>query len=133
MQHFHIAIALIWRDDKVLATRRHEQADHLPGVWEFPGGKCEDGELPRECVLREAREEIGVDIAVMKERPPITFDYPERRVTLYPFDCVIVAGEPQPLQVAALRWLARHELQAEEFPAANAGLIAEIKNKGHQL
>jgi 8-oxo-dGTP diphosphatase len=127
VKHFHIALALIWRDGHILAARRRDDAEHLPGLWEFPGGKCEDGETPRECAVREAREEVGVEIEISGERAAITHQYAERRVTLHPFDCRIISGEPQAFQRAALRWLRPDELRAEDFPAANTALIEEIQ------
>jgi len=129
MKHLHIAIALIWRDGRVLVAKRPDEAEHLPGVWEFPGGKCEDGESPRDCLYREVREEVDLEVAVTTEHPTITHEYSQRHVTLYPFDCIITSGKPRPLQCAALRWLAPHELRPEEFPAANASLIQSLKTR----
>ncbi|MDF2441746.1 MAG: A/G-specific adenine glycosylase [Abditibacteriota bacterium] len=126
--HFHIAIALIWRDGNVLCARRRDDADHLPSVWEFPGGKCRADETLEECVRREVREEIGIEVRVTGTRPAITHDYEVRTVTLHPFACEIVSGEPQALGNASIRWLAPQELQATEFPIANSSLIEELKS-----
>jgi mutator protein MutT len=128
MKHFHIALALVWRDGRVLVTKRRDDADHVPGLWEFPGGKCHDGEPPPDCAVREVREETGITVRIMRQRTPITYDYPERCVTLHPFDCEVVEGEAQPLQATALRWLLPHELHIEEFPAANVGIIEDLKH-----
>jgi mutator protein MutT len=130
--HFHIALAIIWRDGRVLVTRRRANADHLPDVWEFPGGKCEDGETPHDAAIREAREELGIEVEVAGEHAPIHHEYSQRRVTLHPFDCVITSGEPQPLHSAGLRWLAPHELHEDDFPAANAQLIAQLRGGSSQ-
>jgi len=127
MKHSHIAIALIWRDGQVLIAQRPPDAEHLPGVWEFPGGKCEEGETPAICARREVREEIGVEVKVIDEHPPITYEYSDRRVTLHPIDCNISSGEPQPVQCTELRWVAPQELGNVEFPPANAGLIQSLK------
>lgn len=129
MKHLNIAIALIWRDGRVLATRRPYDADHLPGMWEFPGGKCEAGETPQDCVQREAREELGIDVAIIGEHETIMHAYPERHVTLYPYDCVITNGEPLPIACSELRWLRPEELKADEFPPANSGLIQSLRGK----
>lgn len=126
--HYRIAILLLWRDGKILATKRCADAEHLADVWEFPGGKCEPDESPVEAAHREAREELGVEIEVTAEHPVLEFDYPTRRVTLYPFDAVIAKGEPQPLASAGLRWLKPEELKEDEFPPANAPLLEELRN-----
>ena len=123
-----IAIALIWRDGKVLCARRHDDAEHLAGLWEFPGGKCSINETLEDCAHREVREEIGIEVRVISKRAVITHDYQVRIVTLHPFDCEIVDGEPQPLGNAEIKWIAPHELKIEDFPIANATLIEELKN-----
>jgi mutator protein MutT len=129
MQHFHIAIALVWRTDKVLVTQRKADAEHLPGLWEFPGGKCEEGESPEACVVREVREETGLTVRIKFRRAPVTYDYPGRCVTLHPFDCEPINDtEAQALESAAVRWLAPSNLRIEDFPSANIGLIEELQS-----
>jgi 8-oxo-dGTP diphosphatase len=125
--HYHIAILLLWRDGKILSSKRLANADHLAGFWEFPGGKCTPGEAPQMAVCREAREELGVEIEITGRRTPLDFDYPARCVTLHPFDAVIVEGEPQALASTALRWLAPEELRDDDFPPANAPLLEELR------
>ena len=127
--HYHIAIALIWRDNEILATKRRADADHLPDVWEFPGGKCEPDETPAAAAVREAREELGVDIEITGARALLEFDYPARQVTLHPFDAKIISGEPLPLHSAALRWLSPTELRDADFPPANAPLLEEVRSQ----
>lgn len=127
--HFHIALALVWRDGRVLVTRRPANATHLPNAWEFPGGKCEDGETPRDAAVREAHEELGIDVKIVGEYTPIPHDYTVRRVTLHPFSCRIISGEPQLLSSAALRWLAPQELHIDDFPIANRTLIEELQRE----
>lgn len=127
MQHLQIAIAIIWREGKVLVARRRDDAEHLPGLWEFPGGKCGENESAGECAVRETREEIGVEIEVVSERQTIEHEYSSRRVTIHVFDAKIVSGEPRAMECAEVFWLLPQELEEEKFPAANVGLIAELK------
>lgn len=126
--HFHIAIALIWRDGKVLCARRYTNAKHLAGLWEFPGGKCGEDETLEACVCREVQEEIGIEVRVTQTRPTISHDYQVRIVTLHPFDCKITCGEPQAIGNAEIRWIAPHELEVQDFPKANEVLIEELKS-----
>jgi mutator protein MutT len=127
--HFHIALALVWRDGRVLVTRRPSSAAHLPDVWEFPGGKCEDGETPRDAAIREAREELGIEVEITGEYARISHDYSVRRVTLHPFRCFIISGEPQPQASDELRWLTPKELNIDDFPVANRTLIEELQRE----
>ncbi len=127
MQHLQIAVSLIWRDGKILVQRRLANADHLPNLWEFPGGKCEPDETPREAAIREAREELGIEIEIIGERESSDFEYSMRAVTLFPFDAKIIYGEPQALASSELRWMFPAEMKAEVFPSANATLIAQLQ------
>ncbi len=129
---FSIAIVLLWRNNRVLVQRRLSHAEHLPNLWEFPGGKCELDEVPRDCAIREAREELGVEIEITGERKPIPFEYSNRTVTLFPFDAKIISGEPQTLAASELRWMLPREMKTAEFPAANASLIAALQNSEPQ-
>lgn len=131
--HFSIAIALIWRETKagreILVARRADNASHLPGMWEFPGGKCEANETPRACAMREAREEVGIEIEVTGERAIIQHEYSARRVTIYPFDAVILRGAPRAIGCAEVFWISPIALRAERFPEANAALIAALQKQ----
>jgi mutator protein MutT len=121
----HVAIALVWRDGRLLVTRRLTNV-HLAGLWEFPGGKLLPNESPPACAEREVWEETAVKCRATRVREPIAHDYEERSVRLYPVDCDWLSGSGQPLQVAELEWLLPNELSERAFPAANAPLIATL-------
>ena len=123
-----VSAALIFRAGKLLITQRRQQ-DHLGGLWEFPGGKRESGETFEQCLVREIREELGVEISVGGLFAEITHDYPEKSVYLKFFRCKLVAGEPQPLGCAAWRWVDKSELTGFDFPAADAQLLAKLKEQ----
>jgi 8-oxo-dGTP diphosphatase len=117
-----VAAAVAARHDTVLVTRRLE-GTHLAGLWEFPGGKCEPGESHEACVVRELREELGVEARVGARLLSTRHDYGAKIVELHFFACTI-EGEPQPLLGQQIRWVARRDLATLEFPAADAELIA---------
>ena len=126
--HLQIALALIWRGGEVLIARRASNADHLPDVWEFPGGKIEANETPSQAAIREAREETGLEIEVVAAREIIEWEYETRRVSLHPFDCKIIgekAGEA--MKFEAMKFVAARDLQSEDFPVANQSLIRELQ------
>src|SRR5580698_8689421 len=81
-----VSAALIFRDKKLLVAQRHANA-HLGGLWEFPGGKREAGETFEQCLVREIREELGIEISVGKLFEEITHAYPEKTVCLKFFTC----------------------------------------------
>jgi mutator protein MutT len=122
-----VSAALIFRDGKLLITQRRAKSD-LGGLWEFPGGKREAGETFEECLVREIREELGIEISIGGLFEEVSHDYPEKSVHLKFFICKQISGEPQPLDCAALKWVAKSELAAFEFPAADAQLVEKLNN-----
>jgi mutator protein MutT len=127
-----VSAALIFRDGKLLITRRPAQS-HLGGLWEFPGGKLEAGESFEQCLIREIREELGVEISVGELFEEISHDYPEKSVRLKFFICQLLSGEPQPLGCAGVKWVLKAELADFEFPAADARLLQKLKGKPNVL
>jgi 8-oxo-dGTP diphosphatase len=122
-----VAAGLVFRDGKLLITQRHPK-DHLGGLWEFPGGKRELGETFEECLIRELREELGIEVAVGELLETLTHDYPTRSIHLRFFRCRLVAGEPQTLGCSALEWIDAGGLAKHEFPAADARLLEKLRN-----
>lgn len=116
-----VTAAILQRDDRYLITRR-QPGVHLAGVWEFPGGKCDDGESLTACMARELREELGIDATVGPEMFTTTHEYPDRKVELHFFACRS-AHDPSPLLGQEMRWVASGELADLEFPPADAELI----------
>jgi 8-oxo-dGTP diphosphatase len=126
-QCVEVSAALIFRAGKLLITQRHAGA-HLGGLWEFPGGKREAGETFEECLVREIREELGVEIAVGELFEEVAYAYPEKSVHLKFFTCKLLSGEPQPLDCAAAKWVTKPEFADFEFPAADAQLLEKLKS-----
>ena len=127
LQTIEVSAALIFRSGKLLITRRHSDA-HLGGLWEFPGGKREPDETFEQCLVREIREELGVEISVGKLFESVTHAYPEKTVHLKFFVCRLLGGEPQPLGCKAVKWAGKSELADYEFPAADAKLLEKLRD-----
>lgn len=125
MKQIEVSAALIFCGGKLLITRRHANT-HLGGLWEFPGGKREIGESFEQCLVREIREELGVEISVARLFQTLRHNYPEKSVLLKFFLCRLDSGEPRPLDCAAVKWVSASELTAHEFPAADVQLISTL-------
>lgn len=126
-KEIEVSAALIFHHGKLLIAQRHAHT-HLGGLWEFPGGKREARETFEQCLVREIREELGVEIAVGELFEEITHDYPEKSVHLKFFLCKLLSGEPEPLGCAAFKWVGKSELDAHEFPAADVQLLQKLKS-----
>ncbi|AKT36658.1 8-oxo-dGTP diphosphatase MutT [Chondromyces crocatus] len=123
-----VAAAILIEDGRVLLTQRKRGA-HLEGAWEFPGGKVEPGEDPRDALARELREEVGIDAAV-GDIVEVTFHrYPMKAVLLLFYRATRCTGSPEPraLDVADVRWAAAEALREDEFPPADIVVLSKVR------
>ncbi len=128
MNIIEVAAGLVFRDGKLLITQRYPGA-HLGGLWEFPGGKRHPDESFEDCLRRELREELGIEVSVGPLLEALTHAYPEKTVHLRFFRCGWQKNEPQPLGCPAFAWITREQLAAYEFPAADARLLAKLRSE----
>lgn len=110
----------------MLLVSRRPSSSVYAGYWELPGGKVHDGETPAQCLVREFREELGLDIDVGAPMATVEHVYPHGHVLLHPFYCTRRAGEPRNLEVAEHRWIDPRELAALKLPEANAPITRRI-------
>lgn len=122
-----VAAAVIERDGRVLLTRRL-RGTHLEGLWEFPGGKCEPGESIDDCLVRELREELGVESRTGTEILTTTHAYPARTVELH-FHWCEIDGEPRPMLGQQMQWADRRTLRELSFPEADRELIERLAGR----
>jgi 8-oxo-dGTP diphosphatase len=120
-------VAAVIRDEtgRILLTRRPE-GKHMGGLWEFPGGKLEDGEGPTEGLQRELAEELTIEIEV---RQPLTFavhDEPGLRILLLFFEASIIGGAVRGREGQAVAWVAPSELRSYPTPPADAALVERL-------
>jgi len=125
-----VAAAVLVARGRVLLTQRRA-GTHLAGAWEFPGGKVEDGEDPREALRRELREEVGIE-AQVGEIVDVTFHrYQDanKAVLLLFFEATLETDSPEPraVDVAATRWATREELRDEDFPPADVAALKKVR------
>lgn len=122
-----VSAALVFHHGKLLITRRHA-GTHLGGLWEFPGGKREPDETFEQCLARELREELGIEVEAGGLFEEISHTYPEKAVHLKFFICKLVSGRPRTLGCAAFKWIGKAELADFEFPAADARLLEKLRS-----
>lgn len=120
----YVALAVIVNEGRVLVNKR-ARGLFLGGYWEFPGGKREAGESYARCAVREAKEEVGLDVLAVKELYPIRHDYKGRRVVLQPYLCRLAALGQSPSTEDAV-WVMIDQLAEMRFPDANKKLVQQL-------
>jgi mutator protein MutT len=121
-----VSAGLVFRGGKLLITQRHK-GSHLGGLWEFPGGKREDGESDEDCLRRELREELGIEVEVNELIESIEHSYPEKSVRLKFFRCLLLKGEPAPISCDAVAWVSAAQLAEYAFPEADLQLLGKLR------
>jgi mutator protein MutT len=120
--HFHVTAGLLQQDGMVLITKR-PVGSHLAGYWEFPGGKQEAGETLEECLVREMKEELGVNVRAGKRLLTVNHEYENRIISLYLFQCTHLGGELKPLACEEIRWVHPEDLTQYRFPPPDEKII----------
>ena len=110
---------------EVLIDQRLEEG-LLGGMWEFPGGKQEQGETIETCIARELKEELGIAVTVGDELITVDHAYSHKKLRFVVHLCTWISGEPQPLASQQVRWVRPDDLGNYAFPAANARIIEAL-------
>ena len=134
--HYQVAAGIIYRDEKreqfLIAQRPLEGL--LGGLWEFPGGKQEDGESLPDCLRREIREELGFEIAVAELVTTVRHAFTHFKITLHAFAAFWLSGEPQAIGVANWAWISLADLDQYAFARTDRRVIEALmrltKNPG---
>lgn len=127
MKIIEVAAGLVFRRGELLITQRRAMT-HLGGLWEFPGGKREPGEGFEQCLTRELREELEIEVTVGELIESLTHAYPEKTVLLNFYRCDWKRGEPRLLGCAAVKWIRAAELRDYHFPPADARLLDRLQD-----
>ena len=122
-----VAAGVIAEDGLVLITRRHDDT-HQGGMWEFPGGKREEGETIEDCLRREIKEELDLEVEVGPLIKKIRYAYAFITVGMHFFRCSIISGIPQAIGCQDYEWVKPEDLVNYPFPPANQPIIEELQN-----
>lgn len=123
------AVALVDIDGRVLIAQRPE-GKAMAGLWEFPGGKVDDGETPEEALIRELDEELGIDVTE-NCLAPLTFAshrYEKFHLLMPLFVCRVWKGEAVPREGQVLKWVRPMQLRDYPMPPADVPLVAMLRD-----
>lgn len=121
-----VAAALFDAERRVLIAER-PAGKHVAGFWEFPGGKVAAGESDAEALVRELREELGIEARAVAEIMTTTHDYPDRIVDLVLWHATLSSGAPRGLDGQQLKWVACQSLGGERLLPADQPFIAAVQ------
>ena len=120
-----VTCAIITIQDKILAVQR-SRTMNLPMKWEFPGGKIEPGETEIECIKREIREELSIEIEVQGRLTPSVYQYPTFTIELIPYTAIHVSGELKLKEHHDYLLLDKAELMSLDWAEADWPIVYEI-------
>ncbi|RYI26664.1 (deoxy)nucleoside triphosphate pyrophosphohydrolase [Bacillus infantis] len=124
-KNIHVVGAVIFQDGKILCAQRGT-VKSLPLLWEFPGGKIEEGEKPEDALIREIKEEMHCTIEIGEQIEHTVYEYDFGIVHLSTYYCKLVEGEIILTEHAAIKWLAPKELPSLEWAPADIPAIEKI-------
>jgi A/G-specific adenine glycosylase len=131
--HYDVTAGLIWNDNSRLLIAQRPLDGLLGGLWEFPGGKREPGETLEDCLRRELREELVIEVEVRELFTVVRHGFTHFKITLHAFTCRYVSGPPQAVGVRDWAWAALDELDVYTFGRADRAVIAELRARPHML
>jgi 8-oxo-dGTP diphosphatase len=132
-RHIRVVGAMIEKDGgRYLITQRRPQAA-FPLLWEFPGGRVEEGESDEDALARELKEEMGITVRVGEEAMRIHHEYPKYDVDFRVFRCRLVSGETEisHVRVHDHRWVTLQEMSQYQFPPADQRSLEKLLDLDH--
>lgn len=121
----NVTCAIIYFKDKILVTQRSEKMK-LPLKWEFPGGKLEKDESEFECIKREIKEEINIDIDILEQLSNSVYDYGTFKINLIPFTANYISGEIILSEHKDYKLIDKSELADLDWAEADLPIVNEL-------
>jgi 8-oxo-dGTP diphosphatase len=120
-----VVAGLVYRGEELLIAQRPD-GKHSALKWEFPGGKVEENEDPRDTLVREIKEELDIEVKVQRIADVIFHRYPDRAVLLLFYVCQYASGVANALDAADFAWVKPEQLMDYDFIAADTDLIQQL-------
>lgn len=134
MKRIHVVAAVIYAApgmNQILIAKRPDHL-HQGGLWEFPGGKVDQGESPRQALVRELQEELDINVTTAEPMMQLSHDYTDKQVLLDIWKVTGFEGQARGVEGQECRWVSLTEIVADnseyQFPAANRAILARLKS-----
>jgi mutator protein MutT len=126
-----VGVAIIWNQDrsKILIDKRLPKGE-FGGFWEFPGGKIEKDETKEDAIIREIKEELGLEILVDSEFCTVEHDYPDFSLTMHSFICSILISNITLSEHIDLKWMKINELASLDWAEADLPIVDKLISNG---
>lgn len=123
-----VTAAIIEKDGKVLLTQR-KLGTNQELKWEFPGGKMEENESPQECLIREIKEELNINIEVFDVVDVVYYKYPSITILLIAYKCNIIGGNIEAVDCNNYEWVTLDELEKYDLAEADKYIVNKLYEK----
>ncbi len=131
--HYDVAAGMVWNEAGQVLIAQRPLEGLLGGLWEFPGGKQEADETLPECLSRELREELAIEVDVGEVFTVVLHGFTHFKITLHAFTCRYLSGEPQTIGVRDWAWVTPDELSRYSFGKADREVIRALEDRGRML
>ena len=123
----HVAVGVILNEAGDVLISRRAAGAHQGDLWEFPGGKVEEGEDVQQALSRELKEELAIDVGQSEPLLTIEHDYGDKAVLLDVHVVTCFSNTPRAMENQPLCWVKADQLESYAFPAANVPIIAALQ------
>ena len=127
MKSIKVVAAVIRDGNRIFATQKGY--GNYKGWWEFPGGKIEEGETPRQALKREIREELDTEIEVGELISHVVYDYPEFHMDMDCFWCTVKEGNLTLKEAQSASWLCKDDLYSVKWLPADKDVLEKIESQ----
>ena len=127
-----VAAAIIINQNKVLIAQR-EEGSNMEFKWEFPGGKIEENETPEQCLIREIKEELDIEIEPIEIYKTVRHRHKDKDILLLAYICRCIRGEGRPVEGNDFQWIEKNQLDHFEYTPADVDIVEKLKQDKRYL
>jgi len=122
----HVVVGVIRNASGDILIAQRPEGKYKSGLWEFPGGKVEAGEMVFHALQRELKEELNIDVMTAESWLQHQYDYSDRSILLDTWKVITFSGVPEGAEGQAIRWVSPQDLQQFQFPEGSAFILERM-------